>query len=106
MTNRFVIAAALLAIASRGAGAPADGRLTLERLYSSDEFEAENQIKVERDVGGICGEHDQKGLPGALQSEQPADCSVGTERSRRRPNSDVAVVQRDLIDVGTWAQQP
>ncbi len=41
MTNRLFIAAALLAIFSCGAAAAADGSLTLERLYSTDEFKAE-----------------------------------------------------------------
>ncbi len=41
MTNRLFIAAALVAILSCGAAAAADGSLTLERLYSTEEFEAE-----------------------------------------------------------------
>ncbi len=41
MTNRLVIAAALLSIAARGADAPLDGQLTLERLFSTAEFKAD-----------------------------------------------------------------
>lgn len=41
MTNRLFIAVALLALTSAGTVAGADSRLTLERLYSTDEFKAD-----------------------------------------------------------------